>query len=81
MNFNIYLSDRLHNELQNRLQQSSKSRNALIREAIEQYLYPNSRSSWPQSVQQFKPVPDFPPFETHRSDIKANQNTFGHVPY
>ncbi len=71
MHFNIYLDDRLGQRLIEATQTSHKTRNALIREAIDLWLEKHERSSWPDEIIQFEGIEDFPAFETHRHDLKS----------
>jgi len=55
MHFNIYIDEQIGRELNEAAQFSGKSRNALIREAIAQWLH-KSKSKWPQEVLSFRGV-------------------------
>ena len=70
MNFNIYLDDRLGERLIIATKESHKSRNALIREAVDLWLKTNENSSWSKQILEFEGVADFPAFESYRDELK-----------
>lgn len=70
MHFNIYLDDNLGERLIDATKASHKSRNALIREAIDLWLKTNDKSSWPKQILEFEGDDSFPAFESHRDDLK-----------
>lgn len=72
MHFNIYIDDDLSERLTQATADSPKSRNALIREAIDLWLTTHEKTRWPESVLQFKGLKDFPAFESLRHDGEDN---------
>ena len=70
MHFNIYLDDKLGEQLIKATKASDKSRNALIREAIDLWLKTNDKSSWPKQILEFEGESSFPAFESYRDDLK-----------
>jgi len=70
MHFNIYLDDTLGERLIEATKESHKSRNALIREAVDLWLKTNEKSSWPKQIMEFEGEQDFPAFESHRDELK-----------
>lgn len=72
MNFNIYLNDEIAKKLEYLAEKEKKSRNSLIRAAIEAYLNANkSTSEWPKIILDFKGVGDaIPSFESYRNELK-----------
>lgn len=77
MHFNIYLDDNLGEKLIKATKASHKSRNALIREAIDLWLKTNDKSSWPKQIMDFEGEASFPAFESHRDDLKeVNDDPF-----
>ena len=71
MNFSIYLDDAMGQQLNQLAQESGQSRNALIRQAISQWLEQQSKPKWPQAVMSFEGVADMPTFESYRGELKA----------
>lgn len=71
MHFNIYLDDITGQQLKQLAQESGQSRNALIRQAINQWLEQQSKPQWPKAVMNFKGLGDTPAFESHRNDLAA----------
>ena len=71
MNFNIYLNTNLGAALARLAKRRKVTRNALIREAVEDLLEKESHSqSWSEAVLTWQGAPDVPPFESHRSKLK-----------
>ena len=70
MHFNIYLDDNLGERLIKATKESHKSRNALIREAVDLWLKTNENSLWPKQIMEFEGVADFPEFESYRDELK-----------
>jgi Arc/MetJ-type ribon-helix-helix transcriptional regulator len=65
----IYLKEWLVDALDRSAREIGRSRSALVREAVEQWLARRSeRAGWPTSVRDWQGVPDFPPFEAARVD-------------
>ena len=71
MNFNVYLDDDLGSRLVEAAKESQKSRNGLIREAIDMWLKTKAATDWPDDILQFTGVNDLPSFESHRQDLNA----------
>ncbi|MGA7981167.1 MAG: ribbon-helix-helix domain-containing protein [Chromatiaceae bacterium] len=69
MHFNIYVNDDVGKRLSELARQSGKTRNAVIREAIELWIVRNRCSGWPAAVLEFEGVPDAPYFEAYRDEL------------
>ena len=76
MNFSIHLSDTLAERLQQIAQETGRSRNALIREAVESWLASREQRRWPQEVLDFQGVPDTVPFEQDRTNLLPPREPF-----
>lgn len=70
MNFNIYLDDETGHQLASAAKQAGESRNALIREAVSDWLNRHARPQWPDAVLDFKGMADMPIFEASRDSLK-----------
>lgn len=70
MNLNIYIEDKLADEISHIATSTGKSRNLVIREAIKEYVADHSVKPWPESVQSFKGVKSFPDVKTLRKGLK-----------
>lgn len=70
MNVTIYLEDPLAKELSHWSKSSGQNRNAIIREAIHEWLEHRKQQQWPEAVLQFKGEADFPAFETYRNELQ-----------
>lgn len=69
MNFNVYLDDVTGQELIAAAARTGETRNALIRQAVAEWLRRQTKPSWPDEVLAFKGVGDFPPFESGRDRL------------
>jgi hypothetical protein len=69
MNVNIYLEENLAHQLDKYIEQSGTKRNAIIREAIKEWLARRQPQKWPDCIMNFKGDPDFPPFESFRENL------------
>ena len=69
MNFNIYLDDETGQQLNRAAEQAGESRNALIRQAVNEWLKRQGKPQWPDEVLAFDGIADMPPFEAGRSGL------------
>ncbi len=69
MNFNVYLDDETGLALNRAAKQSGASRNALIRQALDEWLQRRSTPRWPSDFLEFTGAPDLPPFEVTRREL------------
>ena len=77
MHFNIYLDDETGRSLNQLAELSGESRNALIRKAISEWIAKQARPAWPQTILDWRGIPDFPAFESSRSELKpASEDPF-----
>jgi Ribbon-helix-helix protein, copG family len=74
MNFNIYVNDELGHKLTSFAQIEGKSRNALIREALDYYFAQKSYITWSDSILDFQGINDFSGFEELRTELKEPDN-------
>lgn len=71
MNFNIYLDEDLGSRLLEAAKESQKSRNGLIREAIDLWLKTQEAQEWPDDILQFTGISGVQRFESHREEMTA----------
>ena len=69
MNINIYLEDSLGKQLNQYTKLIGKSRNAIIREAVKEWINLHGVKEWPSSILKFKGIDDTVSFESHRNDL------------
>ena len=69
MNINIYIEDSLGNYLNQYARQIGKSRNALIREAVKEWVAHHGIKQWPDSVLKFSGIGKIPAFELYRDEL------------
>ena len=71
MNFNIYLDDETGQQLTIAAKDSGENRNALIRQAVAEWLARHGKPQWPDSVLNFHGIADMPTFESSRDQLRA----------
>lgn len=69
MDFNVYIEDLLDDQLEESVKASGKSRNEIIREAIQLWLEKQKKSQWPQSILDWQGVSDSINFESYRDEL------------
>lgn len=69
MNINVYLEDTLAKSLDYCAKKTGASRNAIIREAVREWIIHHEVKQWPKSVLDFKGYADVPSFESFRDDL------------
>ena len=69
MNFNIYLDDETGQQLSRAAEEAGESRNALIRQAVTEWLNRHGKPQWPDEVLVFKGMADMPLFEVSRTEL------------
>lgn len=69
MNINIYFEDSLGKNLNQYAKQLGKTRNAIVREAVKEWLDHHQTAKWPRSILKFSAIDDLPSFESHRIDL------------
>jgi predicted transcriptional regulator len=77
MNFSLHLNDELVHRLNAVAQATGRSRNALIREAVEEWLQRRARGQWPEEVLEFQGIPELVPFEHARAELLPPAEPFG----
>lgn len=69
VHFNVYLDEKMGVQLNKALKkEGGKTRNALIREAIQSWLSQRG-GMWPKEVLLFKGIPNAPLFEQYREHL------------
>ena len=71
MNFNVYVPQKLGEEIAKIAKEDRCSRNAIIVEALEAFVRYKQGSSWPQGFFDFEPIGDLPDFKAMRKEFKA----------
>ena len=72
MNFNIYLNTAVGEALKRLAKRRKMTRNALIREAVEDLVAKESDSqTWSAAVLEWQGDSSFDPFESHRSQLRS----------
>ena len=70
MNFTIYLDDETGQLLNKVAKKSGNSRNALVRQAVSEWLKRQGKPHWPEEVLAFKGMADMPLFEASRDRLR-----------
>lgn len=69
MNFNVYLKKEIGQKITKKAKALHRSRNAIINEALEEWLQTHTQSSWPSNFFDFDAVKDVPDFQQLRRDL------------
>jgi metal-responsive CopG/Arc/MetJ family transcriptional regulator len=69
MNFNIYIEDELVENLEYIAQKQGKTRNALIREAVRNYISNQKSYKWSEIIMSFQGVDEGITFESYRDEL------------
>lgn len=70
MHFNVYMDDQTGQRLSDAAQRQGQPRNALIRQAVSEWLARQNQPKWPEEVLGFQGMADMPPFEAGREQLK-----------
>jgi predicted transcriptional regulator len=74
MNFNVYLNSAVGEALKRLAKRRKTTRNALIREAVENLVAKEIESEkWSSAVLEWQGDPTFEPFEGHRSRLRSSK--------
>ena len=76
MNFSVHLSDDLIERLNRTARESGKKRNALIREAVAEWLERRRPGRWPAEVTNFRGLRSLKRFEENRKQLKPPRSPF-----
>jgi Ribbon-helix-helix protein, copG family len=76
MTFTIYLDKESAHQFERIAKESGKKRNALIREALKEWLARRKRSQWPSEIINFKGIKGAPRFEDGRKLLKPPREPF-----
>ena len=76
MTFSIYLDEKLTASLNRIAKESGRPRNALIRQALAEWLAQRQPAHWPTEVLAFKGVAGAPQFEQSRKALKPPRKPF-----
>ena len=80
MNFSVYLNDELVERLNQTARESGKTRNALIREAVGEWLNRRRPAKWPTEVMNFQGIRGIKRFEEDRKNLKPPRQPFDAIP-
>lgn len=71
MNINIYIENNLGNQLTGIAKTLHKARNAIIREAIQEWIVHHKTQQWPPCIRNFKGLREkkIPRFESYRDEL------------
>lgn len=70
MHFNVYIDDQMGMELNQLVKETGKTRNALIREVLSEWLQHHVKQKWPQEILEFEGVKDGIEFESYRKQLQ-----------
>ena len=73
MNFNIYIEESLAGQVAKLAKSLDKSRNSIIREALQDWITRQTSSQWSEEVLNFSGIEDFPEFEAQRKEATTKE--------
>jgi metal-responsive CopG/Arc/MetJ family transcriptional regulator len=80
MNFSVHLNDELVESLNQAAREIGRTRNALIREAVAQWLGRRRQVKWPPEVSNFGGLRGIKRFEADRRKLKPPKDPFDALP-
>lgn len=69
MNINVYIEDSLGKKITANAKALGKTRNAVIREALKEWLQHHKANKWSRAIQNFNGLKGFPEFESYRQEL------------
>jgi predicted transcriptional regulator len=76
MDFSVRLSDELVERLNQTARESGRTRNALIREAVAEWLDRRRSGKWAAEVMNFRGIREIKRFEENRKKLKPPRSPF-----
>lgn len=73
MSFHVYVEPDLERKIEDLCKKTGRKRNAIVREALKEFVEKHSSESWPESVFDFKPSSKLTRFESLRADFLAER--------
>lgn len=70
MHFNVYIDDQAGKQLNAAAKKMGKTRNALIREAIQSWITRRAQPQWPEAIIKFQGIANMPRFESYRDQLR-----------
>lgn len=70
MTFSIHIDEKMRQALEEAVARTGKSRNAIIREAVQAWLARERSATWPKSVLAHRGTRAIEPFEKHRKALR-----------
>jgi hypothetical protein len=69
MNINVYLEEPVAKALDRQVKTLGRTRNAIIREAVTEWLVTHEVKKWPDSILKFKGIKDATAFKKNRGEL------------
>jgi len=69
MNINVYIEDKLAEQLAKYAEKFHRKKNSIVREAIRDWLTRHTERQWPDTILQFNGIKEFPDMEELRKSI------------
>jgi len=70
MNFNVYVSKQVAEDLARAAKAAHRSRNSIVMEALQEWITNHAKSGWPEGFFDFTPITDAPDFKALRKEFK-----------
>ena len=69
MNINVYIEDKLGEQLSNYSKRFHRKKNSIVREAIRDWLTKHAEHKWSNTILQFNGIKEFPDIKELRKDL------------
>ncbi len=69
MSFHVYVEPELERKIEDLCKKTGRKRNAIVREALKEFVEKHSTQAWPDAVFDFKPNSKLARFESFRGDL------------
>ena len=74
MSFHVYVEPDLEQKIEDLCKRTGRKRNAIVREALREYVDKCSPQDWPDDVFNFKPNSKLTRFESLRAELLADRD-------
>ena len=74
MNINIYIEDKLAEQLSKYANKFHRKKNSIVREAIKDWLTRHTERKWPNAILQFNGIKEFPDVKELRKGLTEPTN-------
>lgn len=74
MSFHVYVEPDLERKIEDLCKKTGRKRNAIVREALKEFVEKHSTQAWPDAVFNFRPNSKLARFESLRADLPPERD-------